>query len=175
MAKYVPTCLVLQVSLFIFVFVNAIKLSFSLSGSSTSSDAPKVYPLSRRASKLIDVSKTVSSAGSCTPMGWSNRLGSVLTPVSIPGVYTADRPFYWNRIDVGCRMSVIACKNPKGDAFPSQLFIHSPVSLDAQLINAIDSIGEVRWVVSPNYEHVKYAKEWAEHYIDATMVACPGM
>ena len=150
-------------------------MSSAFSGSPLPSETPEIYPLSRKASKLIEVSKSVSGAGTCTPMGWSNRLGSVLTPVSIPGVYTADRPFYWNRIDVGCRMTVVACKNPRGDSFPSQLFIHSPVSLDAQLVKAIDSIGQVRWVVSPNYEHVKYAKEWANHYKDATMVACPGM
>lgn len=128
--------------------------------------------LSSKATQLIEASNEISAAGTCAPIGWSNRLGSVLTPVSIPGVYSADRPFYWNRIDVGGRMCVIACENPTG---PPQLFIHSPVSLDEQLIDAIDSLGEVKWVVSPNYEHLKYAKEWKYHYRNAKMIACPGL
>jgi hypothetical protein len=47
------------------------------------------------------------STGSYAKVSWSNRVGSVLTPAAIPGVYMADRPFIWNSIDVGGRMAVI--------------------------------------------------------------------
>jgi len=57
----------------------------------------------------------------------------------------------------------------------SQLWIHSPVSLTEDLVEVLKSLGDVKWVVSPNYEHVKYAQEWAEWYEDAVMVACPGV
>eukprot|EP00816_Leptocylindrus_hargravesii_P007641 CAMPEP_0196814744 /NCGR_PEP_ID=MMETSP1362-20130617/45463_1 /TAXON_ID=163516 /ORGANISM="Leptocylindrus danicus, Strain CCMP1856" /LENGTH=356 /DNA_ID=CAMNT_0042191465 /DNA_START=170 /DNA_END=1240 /DNA_ORIENTATION=- len=140
-----------------------------------SSKPPEIYPLSRKASQLIQTSNDFPTASTkISPIGWSNRLGSVLTPVSIPGVYTADRPFYWNRIDVGCRMTVIVCSLDTNSA-RHQLFIHSPVSLDDKLIQAIEALGEVKWVVSPNYEHVKYAKEWSERFPQATMIACPGL
>ena len=56
----------------------------------------------------------------------------------------------------------------------SQLWIHSPVSLTEELVEVLEGLGDVKWVVSPNYEHVKYAREWAERYKDAVMVACPG-
>jgi len=107
-------------------------------------------------------------------VGWSNRLGSVLTPVAPEGVYTADRPFYWNKIDVGCRMTVIELPSTDGATKPD-LWVHSPVGLDGPLQAKLDEVGTVKHVVSPNYEHVKYAKQWAEAYPEANMWACPGM
>lgn len=108
------------------------------------------------------------STGSYSPRGWSNRLGTALTPAAIPGVYTADRPFFWNNIDVGCRMTVIQLDD--GD-----LWVHSPVGLDAPLQEALGKLGTVKYVVSPNYEHLKYAPQWHEAYPDAFMWGCPGL
>ena len=39
----------------------------------------------------------------------------------------------------------------------------------------MDALGPVRHVVSPNYEHVKYAAAWKAAYPDATLYGCPGM
>ena len=86
----------------------------------------------------------------------------------MPGVYTADRPFYWNRIDVGCRMTVI--KQQNGD-----LIVHSPVGIDPPLIRSLEELGTVKHVISPNYEHVKYAHQWAEQYPNANIWGCPGL
>ena len=118
-----------------------------------------------------DTATTTVTTGTYSARGWSNRLGSVLTPVAIPGVYTADRPFYWNNIDVGCRMTIIELSEGGG------LWIHSPVNIDKPLITTIrDKLKqEVKYVVSPNYEHVKYAKEWYEQYPTANMWGCPGL
>ena len=142
------------------------------------------FPFSTRAAliekaKQINVDKIGSSSsattsstvgGTYSARGWSNRLGSVLTPVAIPGVYTADRPFYWNNIDVGCRMTIIELET-------GGLWIHSPVGLDGPLKAALRDklIGNVKYVVSPNYEHVKYAKQWNEQYPQAYMWGCPGL
>ena len=137
------------------------------------------FPFSTRAAliekaKEIDDNIEAKSGGSYSARGWSNRLGSVLTPVSIPGVYTADRPFYWNSIDVGCRMTIIELQDGKGS-----LWVHSPVELDGPLKQAIKEKlkGEVKYVVSPNYEHVKYAKQWYDTYSSngAYMWGCPGL
>ena len=114
----------------------------------------------------MDSSLESQSVGSYSSVGWSNRLGTVLTPASIPGVYTADRPFYWNKIDVGCRMTVIA--------LDGTLWIHSPVGLDGPLQSALDTLGTVTYVVSPNYEHIKCAKQWADAHPNAKMWARPG-
>ncbi|KAL7534728.1 hypothetical protein ACHAXR_009545 [Thalassiosira sp. AJA248-18] len=154
---------------------------------------PEVYPLSRKKVMLIEQSKKLNAPkGSYSSIGWSNRHGSVLTPASIPGVYTADRPFYWNKIDVGCRMTVIQLQssssssnneNSNGDddddgsssTSTPELVVHSPVGLDPPLIDALQTLGTVTHVISPNYEHVKYAKQWGEQYPNAKMWGCPGL
>ena len=55
------------------------------------------------------------------------------------------------------------------------LWIHSPVDLDEETINALQKLGNVKYVVSPNYEHLKYAKKWSEQYPKAFMWGCPGL
>ena len=131
------------------------------------------FPVSIKAAllekaKKLDDRLEKEGKGSYSATGWSNRKGLALTPASIPGVYTADRPFYWNNIDVGCRMTVVQLGN--GD-----LWVHSPVGLDGPLRDALNKLGTVRYVVSPNYEHLKFAPEWALAFPDAHMWGCPGL
>jgi len=132
------------------------------------------FPLSNRAALIEDAKRLDGDLAAGRPTGeysspgWSNRLGTVLTPASIPGVYTADRPFYWNNIDVGGRMTVIRLEN-------GHLWVHSPIELDEQLRNALDTLGTVKYVVSPNYEHLKYASQWHKAYPEASMWGCPGL
>ncbi|KAL3801658.1 hypothetical protein HJC23_013163 [Cyclotella cryptica] len=137
-------------------------------------DVPAVYPLSQRKALLIqeasrlDPSIAKDGKGSYSPIGWSNRLGAALTPAA-PDIYTADRPFYWNKIDVGCRMTVVRLSN-------NDLVVHSPIGLDPPLLEALNKLnGNVVHVISPNYEHVKYAKSWGEHFTTASMWGCPGL
>eukprot|EP00571_Detonula_confervacea_P014179 CAMPEP_0172308770 /NCGR_PEP_ID=MMETSP1058-20130122/9271_1 /TAXON_ID=83371 /ORGANISM="Detonula confervacea, Strain CCMP 353" /LENGTH=347 /DNA_ID=CAMNT_0013021265 /DNA_START=236 /DNA_END=1277 /DNA_ORIENTATION=+ len=141
----------------------------------TTGSIPNVYPLSRKKVMLIEESKKLNATrGSYSSIGWSNRHGSVLTPASIPGVYTADRPFYWNKIDVSCRMTIIQLQSSSSGG-GSELVVHSPVGLDPPLIEALEKLGTVAHVISPNYEHVKYAYQWAEQYPNAKMWGCPGL
>ncbi|KAL3779179.1 hypothetical protein ACHAW5_009376 [Stephanodiscus triporus] len=154
----------------------------------TSTTSPGDLPLSRKRDMLIeerDLMGPCGSTGSYMSPTWSNRLGCVLTPVSIPGIYTADRPFYWNGIDVGGRMTVIrllgssssSSSSSRSDATRGggELVVHSPVELDRALIEALSRLGTVAHVISPNYEHVKYARQWAEHYPNARVWGCPGL
>eukprot|EP00559_Dactyliosolen_fragilissimus_P002463 CAMPEP_0184866594 /NCGR_PEP_ID=MMETSP0580-20130426/22849_1 /TAXON_ID=1118495 /ORGANISM="Dactyliosolen fragilissimus" /LENGTH=177 /DNA_ID=CAMNT_0027366343 /DNA_START=452 /DNA_END=982 /DNA_ORIENTATION=- len=71
-------------------------------------------------------------------------------------------------------MTVIELPSTDANEKPD-LFIHSPVFLDGPLKEALDKLGVVKHVVSPNYEHVKYAKMWGEAFPHANMWACPGM
>jgi hypothetical protein len=91
-----------------------------------------------------------------------------ITPANT-NIYTADRHFYWNKIDVGCRATIIRLSN-------NDLVVHSPIGLDPPLLDALKKLdGEVVHVISPNYEHVKYAQSWGEHFKDAKMWGCPGI
>lgn len=56
------------------------------------------------------------------------------------------------------------------------LVVHSPVEWTSELGEALSRLGgEVSHVISPNYEHLKYAKQWSEKYPRAMMYACPGL
>ncbi|CAM9223888.1 unnamed protein product [Scytosiphon promiscuus] len=98
---------------------------------------------------------------------WSNRKGEDLVQVS-GDVWCAERPFVWNGIDVGGRMAVVKLSD-------GSLWVHSPVDLDGPLQEALAELGPVGHIVSPNYEHVKYAKQWVEAYPSARSYACPGL
>lgn len=39
------------------------------------------------------------------------------------------------------------------------IWVHSPVSLDDDLAAALVELGEVKHIVTPNYEHTKYAQQ----------------
>ena len=104
------------------------------------------------------------------PIGvsWSNRQGLTLTPITT-GLWAAERPFIWKGIDVGGK-SVIA---RMGDG---TLLVHSPVEWNPELNDCIDVLGGgVGHIISPNYEHLKYALQWARRYPDANLYACPGL
>jgi Domain of unknown function (DUF4336) len=141
-------------------------------------DAPTVFPVSVRqalAEKAKQVNNPVVSGRPYAAPGWSNRAGTILTPQYLnPGIYTADRPFLWNNIDVGCRCTIVELPNRSKDGKPD-LWVHSPVGLDGPTIQALGLLGNVKYVVSPNYEHVKFAPQWYQTYPECEMWACPGL
>jgi hypothetical protein len=116
------------------------------------------------------------SSASALKATWSNRLGTVLTPIAT-GVWAAERPFTWNNIDVGGRCSImrIPSKDSKDDGALGGLAVYSPVELTDSLAGAIEDLGSVKVIICPNYEHLKYAKQWEEAYPNAEMWACPGL
>ena len=145
---------------------------FSAAAFSASNTNMPVMPLSTREA-LISKSKEINPENYVTP-GWSNRAGTVLTPVHLePGVYTGDRPFYWNNIDVSCRMTVVELPS-KTDGKPD-LWVHSPVNVDGPMLQAIEKLGNVKYVMSPNYEHLKFAASWYQNFPNAQMWGCPGL
>lgn len=79
-----------------------------------------------------------------------------MTPVAT-GVWAAERPFIWNKIDVGGRSVITRMKD-------GSLAVHSPVQWTPELGRMLAELGEVRHVISPNYEHLKYAAQWAKQY-----------
>jgi Domain of unknown function (DUF4336) len=132
-----------------------------------------VFPVSTR-DALIAKSKQLNPTQYSTA-GWSNRAATVLTPVHTEptGVYTADRPFIWNGIDVGCRSTIIELAREGADK--PDLFVHSPVTLDGPMLKALEELGTVRYVFTPNYEHTKFASSWFQNFKGAQMWGCPGL
>jgi hypothetical protein len=64
------------------------------------------------------------------------------------------------------RMTVVRLSN--GD-----LFLHSPVRFDGKLADALQGLGTVRHLVSPNQFHYAHIGEWAKAFPDATSWAAP--
>ena len=98
---------------------------------------------------------------------WSNRLGSCITPITTD-IWAAERTFTWNSIDVGGR-SVIARVND------GSFLVHSPVGLTSELEKELKELGDVSNVLIPNYEHLKYSKQWKEKYNHANFYTCPDL
>jgi Domain of unknown function (DUF4336) len=157
----------------------AVAAALAFDGKSTS-----VLPVSTRQA-LADRAKQInepfvpSSTLSYTVPGWSNRAASILTPVHIQEpnscVYTADRPFHWNTIDVGCRATIIELPPTDKSNKKPDLWVHSPVELDGPMMQCLAGLGNVRYVCTPNYEHLKFASLWHQNYPQADMWACPGL
>ena len=54
-------------------------------------------------------------------------------------------------------------------------WVWSPVALSDDLVDSIESIGPVRFIVSPNKIHHLFLSEWASRWPDARLYAPPGL
>ena len=86
-----------------------------------------------------------------------------------PSLYIADGPTVpFLSFPYPTRMVVIRLSD--GSAW-----IWSPIALTPDLERAVESIGPVRHIVSPNKIHHLFMKEWAERWPDAELHAPPGL
>ena len=86
-----------------------------------------------------------------------------------PSLYYADGPtvsFYG--FPYPTRMAVVRLTD--GSAW-----IWSPVALSEELADDVESVGPVRFIVSPNKIHHLFLGEWAERWPEARMFAPPGL
>ncbi len=54
-------------------------------------------------------------------------------------------------------------------------WVWSPVALTKELASAVEAVGPVRYILSPNKLHHLFLSEWAEHCPDARVYAPPGL
>jgi hypothetical protein len=83
-------------------------------------------------------------------------------------LWVVDRPLGILGIQVGARMTVIRLEN--GD-----VLLHSPVTPDAELCDALAEIGPVRHLVAPNKLHHLYFAAAAAAFPEAVRWAAPGL
>ncbi len=55
------------------------------------------------------------------------------------------------------------------------LWAWSPIALTRELADAVESIGPVRYIVSPNKLHHLFLQAWVDHWPDARLYAPPGL
>jgi hypothetical protein len=86
-----------------------------------------------------------------------------------PDLYVADGPsvsFYG--FPYPTRMALVRLAD-------GGLWVWSPIALTPELAQAVDSLGPVRHIVSPNKIHHLFLKEWSERWPDARLHAPPGL
>lgn len=55
------------------------------------------------------------------------------------------------------------------------VWVWSPIALTRELADRVQSIGPVRYIVSPNKLHHLFLQEWADHWPEARLYAPPGL
>lgn len=55
------------------------------------------------------------------------------------------------------------------------IWVWSPIALSPEIERAVDALGPVRHIVSPNKIHHLFLSEWAERWPDARVYASPGL
>ena len=56
-----------------------------------------------------------------------------------------------------------------------ELFLHSPIAFDAALATRLQSMGTIRYLISPNQFHYAHIGEWSRAFPDAITCASPGV
>lgn len=83
-------------------------------------------------------------------------------------LWVAEKPLTYFGLNVGSRMTVIRLKN-------GELVIISPIDLDALLLEEIDAIGRVSYIISPNLYHHLFADRCKLIYPNAQFWAASGL
>ena len=86
-----------------------------------------------------------------------------------PSLYVADGPTVsFFGFPYPTRMVVVQLSD-------GNLWVWSPISLSPEVKSAVDALGPVRHIVSPNKIHHLFLKEWSERWPDAQLHAPPGL
>ena len=86
-----------------------------------------------------------------------------------PSLYVADGPTVpFLTFPYPTRMAVARLED-------GSTWVWSPVALSPELARAVESIGPVRHIVSPNKLHHLFLAEWAERWPEAQLYAPPGL
>lgn len=92
-----------------------------------------------------------------------NKINSIA-----PNLWVVDYPQKFLGMEFGTRMTIIRLKS--GD-----LFLHSPVKLTDNTLKILDSIGKVRYIVSPNKFHHLHVDDYFNSFPDAEIFAAPSL
>jgi hypothetical protein len=86
-----------------------------------------------------------------------------------PCIYLADGPIVsFFGFPYPTRMAVVRLSD-------ASVWAWSPVALTDDLARAVDAIGQVRYIVSPNKLHHLFLREWSARWPEARLYAPPGL
>lgn len=55
------------------------------------------------------------------------------------------------------------------------LWVHSPIALEGRLLEEVSEIGDVGYLIAPNWIHYAWINDWQVHFPDAQTWGCPGV
>ncbi|MCX4028652.1 DUF4336 domain-containing protein [Endozoicomonas sp. SM1973] len=70
--------------------------------------------------------------------------------------------------DIALRMTVVRLSD-------SKLVLISPVVLDEALVDALNQLGDIAYIVAPNLMHHLYAEQAKQHFPEAKLLVAPGL
>ena len=83
-------------------------------------------------------------------------------------LWVARRPLPLAVGDVGARMTVLRLPD-------RSLMLHSPVQLDAPLLQALGELGPVKWLLGPSKVHHLFLADYVRAFPDAALCGAPGL
>ncbi len=83
-------------------------------------------------------------------------------------LWVARRPLPLVVGDVGARMTVLRLSD-------RSLMLHSPVQLDAPLLQALGELGPVKWLLGPSKVHHLFLGDYVKAFPDAALCGAPGL
>ncbi len=99
------------------------------------------------------------------PLNELKTIGENLWVADGPIIHMAMGPF---RVPFSTRMAIVRLAD-------GGLWCHSPLAPAGELFRAIDQLGPVRHLISPNYIHYAHIAAWKERYPQAVAWASPGV
>ena len=85
-----------------------------------------------------------------------------------PDLWTVDTPLRFGGLQVGARMTIARLPN-------SKLFLHSPVDASKALVQEVQELGEVSYLIAPNKLHHLFVGDWQKACPEAKVYAAPGL
>ena len=86
-----------------------------------------------------------------------------------PSLYVADGPLVsFFGFPYPTRMAVVRLSD-------DNVWVWSPIALTEELASAVEAIGPVRYIVSPNKIHHLFLSAWSKRWPDAYLYASPGL
>lgn len=97
------------------------------------------------------------------PVVTSTRSGQLLSSIVPDMIWVSERPVWFSGVRLRARTTVLRLES-------GGLLLHSPSEPSPELVEAIDGLGEVRWIVAPNCFHHLGVVATAAHYKRAKVV-----
>ena len=83
-------------------------------------------------------------------------------------LWVAEQPLKFLGLEVGTRMTVVKLSD-------SSLVLISPINIDSQLKQQLDSLGIVKYLIAPNLFHYLYISACQQIYPHAVSISAPGL